>query len=391
MKGGQEYEIRGRGDRDAFQITETGTGTVYAAVSMDPYHLDNFVRNDHWDYAQLDNDSAARNDPEAALTNLVEQMADGSHFDYDVTTYTAEAPYASSTTQAYIIPGSSYYGCMYGTFDPWCDGYYPSPSYFSLSIGFGGFFGHRYYPYGYGYGYGYPYGYGYGYGYPIYRGGYGRGGYSYGSAGYGYSLGRGWSYNHRPVTLGPGGGYSGSPVWGLGSRNSSIGYKNRGSLVSSHPVASPLYGVSRFNVQRSPSRGVESPNRLGGRREMPLTTQTDFRTRIQNTRPPSTTEMRPAPRNDGIHQAPTRVEPRVDSRPTRVEPRAEAPRAEPRAEPRAQPRAEPRSEPRAEPRSQPRAEPRSEPRARAPERSGGGGGGGGGGHHGGGGGGGRRP
>ena len=49
MKGGQEYEIRGRGDRDAFQITESGSGTVYAAISMDPYRLDDFVRNNHWD------------------------------------------------------------------------------------------------------------------------------------------------------------------------------------------------------------------------------------------------------------------------------------------------------------------------------------------------------
>ena len=40
MKGGQDYEIRGRGDKDAFQVTSTGAGTVYAAVSMDPMHFD---------------------------------------------------------------------------------------------------------------------------------------------------------------------------------------------------------------------------------------------------------------------------------------------------------------------------------------------------------------
>ena len=33
MKGGQDYEIRGRGDRDAFQVTETGSGTVYVVTS----------------------------------------------------------------------------------------------------------------------------------------------------------------------------------------------------------------------------------------------------------------------------------------------------------------------------------------------------------------------
>jgi hypothetical protein len=393
LKAGKEYEIRGRGDREAFQTTASGSGTVYAAVSMDPYHFDEFARNNHWDYARLDDDSLARNDPEAALTNIVEQMADGNHFDYDVTTYTVEGRYAS-TTQAYIVPGSSYgYGCFYGSWDPWCDGYYPSPSYFSLSLGFG-FFGHRGfgYPYIYGYPYGYAYypryGYPFGYGYPIY----GYGGRGYGAAGYGYAIGRGWSYNHRPVVLGPGGAYTGTPTWGFGSK-SSIGYRNRGALVNQRANTSPLYGVSRFNTQRGPSRGVESPNRFGGRREIPVNGQTGFGTRVESSRPSDMTGMRPGPRNDGVGQshvngqnAPTRVEPRADSRPTRVEPRSE-----PREQPRAEPRAEPRGEPRSEPRAQPRSEPRSEPRARSPERSGGGGGGGGGGRRGGGGGGGRRP
>jgi hypothetical protein len=344
---------------------------VYAAIAMDPYHLDDFVRNNHWDYARLDEDSTTATDPEAAMTNLVEQMADGNHFDYDVTTYTAEAPYAS-TTQAYIVPGSSYgygygYGCFYGSWDPWCDGYYPSPSFFSLSIGFGGFFGHHRYGYGFGspYGFGYPYGYGYGYGYgyPIYGGRYGRG---YGATGYGYSLGHGWSYNHRPIVLGAGGAYTGGAgTWGLGN---TVGYRTRGALVNQRANISPLYGVSRFNTQRGPSRGVESPNRFGGRRDMSVGQQTGFRTRIENTGPSDMTGMRPGPRNDGVGQsrvnggsAPTRVQPQGDSRPTRVEPQ-----------------------------QQPRSEPRSEPRARAPERSGGGGGGGGGGRRGGGGGGGGR-
>jgi hypothetical protein len=394
LKAGQDYEIRGRGDRDAFQVTATGTGTVYAAVSMDPYHFDDFVRNNHWDYARLDDDSVANNDPEAAMTNIVEQMSDGNHFDYDVTTYTAEARYAS-TSQAYIVPGSSYgygYGCLYGSFDPWCDGFYPSPSYFSLSIGFGGFYGHRGFGYPYRYGFGYPYGYGfgYGYGYPIYGGGYGRGfgggyGRGYGATGYGYAIGRGWSYNHRPVVLGPGGAYTGTAMWGLGS-STSIGYRNRGVLVNQRANPSSLYGVSRFNTQRGPSRGVNSPNRFDGRREMSVGQQTGFRTRVENTRPSDATGMRPGPRNDGVGQshvdgrsAPTRVEPSGESRPTRVEPRGDSRPT----------RVEPRAEPRSEPRGQPRSEPRAEPRGRAPERSGGGGGGGG--RRGGGGGGGRRP
>jgi len=164
MKAGQDYEIRGRGDRDAFQVTESGSGTVYAAVSLDPFHPDEFVRNNHWDYTRLATDSTTANDPEAAMTNIVEQMADGAHFDYDLATYTVDASYASNN-RAYVVPVTAGYSCFYGSWDPWCDGYYPSPSYFGLGIGFGySRFGFGF-PYsGYGYGYGYPrYGFGFGF------------------------------------------------------------------------------------------------------------------------------------------------------------------------------------------------------------------------------------
>ncbi|MEP7085709.1 MAG: DUF4384 domain-containing protein, partial [Gemmatimonadota bacterium] len=183
MKAGEDYEIRGRGDRDAFQVTESGSGTVYAAVSIDPFHADDFVRNSHWDYARLASDSASANDPEAAMTNIVEQMADGAHFDYDVATYTAEAAYASNN-RVYAGPVSGSYGCFYGSWDPWCDSYYPSPSYFSIGIGFGNpwGYGHGYSRYGFGFGSGY-YGGGY-YGDGYYGGGYYGGGY-YGGGYYG--------------------------------------------------------------------------------------------------------------------------------------------------------------------------------------------------------------
>lgn len=343
MKAGQDYEIRGRGDRDAFQVTSSGSGTVYAAVAMDPYHFDDFVRNNHWDYARLDDDSASTNDPEAAMTNLAEQMADGSHFDYDVATYTAENSYATGQ-RAYIYPAGGAYSCFYNSFDPWCDGYYPSPSYygygFDVGFGFSPFFGYR--PFGFGFGF--PrHGYFFGGGVFIPRG--------YGATGYGYSLGHGFTSNHRPVILGPGGGYT------VGSR-AGIGF------VSARGGASPLYGVSRFNTQRGPSRGNDSPGRYG-RRDMPAGEQPGFHTRVgNNTRPSSDVGgMRPAPRAEGQPaRAPERVERSGGgSRATRVEPRTE-----------------------------PRSEPRSEGHSRTPshESRGGGGGGGGGGRRGGGGGGG---
>lgn len=394
LKAGEDYEIRSRGDRDAFQVTNSGSGTVYAAVSQDPYHLDDFVRNNHWDYARLQDDSVSANDPEAAMTNLVEQMADGSHFDYDLVTYTVQSTYASSRS-VYISPTGGYgYSCFYGSWDPWCDGYYPSPSYFSLGFdfGFGPFWGYRpYYPYYYGFGF--PH-YGFGFGFPFYGGGFYRGGrgYGYGAAGYGYAIGRGWSYNHKPVVLGPGGGYTvGSNAW-IGLGGSAIGYHNRGSFVSMRGT-SPLYGVSRFNTQRSPSRGGDVQMR-GGRRGVATGDESGFRTRVGgNTRPSDVGGMRPATRAEG---APTRVErsesPRVDSRPTRVE-RSESPRVDSRPT-----RVERSESPRADsrPTRVERSEPRvNEGRSRPPQESRGGGGerrGGGGGRPsgGGGGGGGRR-
>jgi hypothetical protein len=325
MKAGQQYEIRGRGDRDAFQATSSGSGTVYAAVSMDPYHVDDFVRNNHWDYARLEDDSASADDPEAAMTNIVEQMADGSHFDYDLVTYTVESSYASSQ-HAYISPTGGYgYSCFYGSWDPWCDGYYPSPSYFSLGFdfGFGPFWGYR--PFGFGFGF--PrHGFGFGFGGGAFGGGFFRGGRGYGAIGYGYSVGHGWSYNNRPIVLGPSGGYAVGSQARIGLGGSSIGYRNRGSFVSTRGNTSPLYGVSRFNTQRAPSRGSDVQVRYG-RRNVPAGDQSGFRTRVGgNTRPSfDGGGMRPATRVEG---QPARVErsaqTRGDSRPTRVE------RSEPR-------------------------------------------------------------
>jgi hypothetical protein len=81
IRGQRDYEIRSRGDREAFQVDAyDGTGTVYAAVSRDPFRFDEFVRGDHWDYRVLD-DSVLPRDPEVGLTNLVQRMTGGAHFD----------------------------------------------------------------------------------------------------------------------------------------------------------------------------------------------------------------------------------------------------------------------------------------------------------------------
>src|SRR5579864_3482673 len=54
VKGGRTFEVRGRGDRDAFQVDDqSGTGTIFAAVSSQPFAFSGYVLGDHWDYKVL--------------------------------------------------------------------------------------------------------------------------------------------------------------------------------------------------------------------------------------------------------------------------------------------------------------------------------------------------
>lgn len=154
MRGGRKFEVRGRADRDAFQIEGEGSGTVLAAVARDPLSFDAFVRNDHWDFRALGGPSSAvRDDPLAKLLDIVQHMAGDSsgRFDYDAATYVA-----GTSRVAYE---HSYYGWDYpyhfgvGFYSPFCgDPFWGWSSCF-------------------GYGFGYPYGFGYRvrFGYPIGR------------------------------------------------------------------------------------------------------------------------------------------------------------------------------------------------------------------------------
>ena len=65
--------------------TAHGRGTVYAAVSREPFRFEGFVLGDHWDYRALA-PSRLANDPEPELNELVRRMAQGS-FDYDILNY----------------------------------------------------------------------------------------------------------------------------------------------------------------------------------------------------------------------------------------------------------------------------------------------------------------
>ena len=132
VRGGKEFEIRGRGDRDAFIVDEReGTGTVLAARSATPFDFSEFTRGVHWDYRALEDDSTG-GDGESVLLDLVDRMTEG-HYDYDVVTYGV----ATRRVPSY----AGWYGPRY--YDPWFQPfnrfslfspYYP---YYGRRFGFG--------------------------------------------------------------------------------------------------------------------------------------------------------------------------------------------------------------------------------------------------------------
>lgn len=133
IRGGKEFEVRSRGDREAFYVDEgSGSGTVIAAWSDQPFRFDDFSRNGHWDYRAL---AAERitGDQEAGLLDVVDRMTSG-RYEYDVARYTV-------MDRGYVRHYSGWY-------DPWWGGY-PcfgcSPWYYGPRWGFGLTFdlGHR--------------------------------------------------------------------------------------------------------------------------------------------------------------------------------------------------------------------------------------------------------
>ena len=115
IRAHKKFEVRSRGDREAFAVDEReGSGVVLAAWSASPFKFDEFVRGDHWDYRVLGTIQTG-SDAEAALVDVVQRMAGDARFDYDVVTYTVES------TTAYYRHG-------------YRDGYYPS---FGVGFGYG--------------------------------------------------------------------------------------------------------------------------------------------------------------------------------------------------------------------------------------------------------------
>ncbi len=180
VRGGEKYELRGRGDRDAFRVyTSDGIGTVYAAFSRDPFTFDGLVRADHWDYGLPDTWRLA-DDGEAELTNLAQRMASGVYFDYDFVEYDVGPARGYAAAQGHLsLYGPGYYphygyyssprlriwlhlgynpyrSIGFGFYDPvfpfWYDPFYYDPFYYDsfyydrFYYGFGGGFYGGYYP-----------------------------------------------------------------------------------------------------------------------------------------------------------------------------------------------------------------------------------------------------
>ncbi|HLZ44666.1 MAG TPA: DUF4384 domain-containing protein [Gemmatimonadales bacterium] len=165
IRGGRRFEVRARGDRDAFQIeSDDGSGTVLAAVAKDPFNFGNFVLNGHWDFRALGGPSSTvREDPLVKLTDIVQHMAGDStgQYDYDVATYVVNSNRVASR-YGYYDP-YAYHGGV-GFYNPFCfDPFWGWASCFGYGwgYGFGGYYG----------GYGYPFGFGVG---VVYRSGPGR-------------------------------------------------------------------------------------------------------------------------------------------------------------------------------------------------------------------------
>jgi len=151
VHAGQSLEINGHNAREAFTAGRaTGSGVIIAAWSHDAFHFERFMRNDHWDYHALDSMSTG-GDQEAALVDIVQQMAGDVHFDYD------SAPYSVGESGGYYGGHAGYYGAAawpeYGYYDPF---FSPYGSWFGFSVGFGfgrGCYYSCFYPRGYvGYG-----------------------------------------------------------------------------------------------------------------------------------------------------------------------------------------------------------------------------------------------
>ena len=365
VRSGKKYEVRDRGDREAFEVDATGRGSVYAAVSRDPFRFDGLTYLITGTTGQWPRPGCGKI-PSRSSTSCF------SAWRRAATTMTCSAT-RSSAGRPTFRP-RRYYGSLYD--DDWCSyscgrpyfGYSP----FRLSIGF--FYGrpyrnYYYDPYYYAYDPYYnpffydPYYYAPAY-YPRYV--YPRRYYGYGSP---YYHDRYRTYN-RPYT----------PYRFRGSDGFSAGYRDRRydlrravNTVYTPPLSRIREPAAQPVVRRVTDDGADLPNGLAPRRAV------GHETRVQSRPIEGRRARQPEPRREAMSGGRA-----TDNRPVirREEPRVERTRdaARPVERSREEPRRVERSPaPQARPerrevqRSSPPPQARSS--GRAESRGGGGGGG----------------
>ena len=420
VRGDRNYEIRGRGDREAFTVDEnSGEGAVYAAVSRDPFRFGDYAVNDHWDYNAL-NVRELPEDPEPELTELVRRMS-GGRFEYDYLTYSVfdygDVAYSPTVIHrtSYVDPfcSNSYYfrydcdpyyygsrsslviniGSRYPYYDPFYYGsYYYDPYYYNRY-----YYRYRpFYPYrDAGYYYNQPY-YPYGYaGYPTY--GYPRGTFPYrdrlGTPSAFKQRDRVWdgdSYRDRAASGGAGNVRAVHTVYGEppARRTVTTSDAGRSPITTASPSRDLSDRPSRTKAASPEPRRARSSTEKANVERAPVS-----RERVRTEAESGDRDEQPSrarPSRTTTRSEPSRAEPdRARSTPARSAPARSEPSRTERSRPEPSRAAPSRAAPsRAEPsRSAPaRAEPsRAAPSHSAPSSSrssGGGGGGGGGGRRG---------
>lgn len=232
IRGGKNYTLLGRGGREGFMADAGGTGTIFAAVSQDPWRFEQVTVNQHWDYRTLN--ATVYDDPEPQLVELAQRLA-GGRYEYDILQYSVLSNISHSSTGT-VIADDSYYssGCFdcggsstvisigfgvgystWGLYDP----YYYDPFYWNRW--YGPWYPVTWYPYP-GYGWGYP-NYPYYPAYPVYP-----------------------AYPYYP----PGPVYGGSPYrfkdWNRQWSGGGTPYRDRwtqGSLAARNTVAGPVSNI----------------------------------------------------------------------------------------------------------------------------------------------------
>jgi hypothetical protein len=198
VHGGEEFDVRSHTSDGSFVVSATrGTGTIYAAVSKDPFKFDEFANGGSaWNSSAFP-DTARGQSAEATLTDVIQRMAtSGGRFDYDLANYTVTSP-RDRARSSYASGGdggsSDYYPyppSYYGGYDPYCDPWVCGPGYgFAYNPWF--YSPWDYSPFGYGFGSGFGFGFGFGFG----------GGYFPGR--FGLGVGQRPIFNGRPFIGGP--------------------------------------------------------------------------------------------------------------------------------------------------------------------------------------------